>query len=60
MRPKATAVRGLNSSGVAARAMENSSEQAVTEAHTKPIQPFRQADGSYYIEAAFRCLLAHP
>jgi uncharacterized protein (TIGR02246 family) len=35
---EATAVRGWNSAGVAARAMENSSEQAVTEAHAnRPI-----------------------
>jgi SAM-dependent methyltransferase len=57
---EATAVRGLNSSGVAARAMENSSEQAVTEAHAKAIVPFRQPDGSYRIKATFRCLLAEP
>ena len=56
---EATAVRGLNSAGVAARAMENSSEQAVTEAHAKAIAPFRQPDGSYRIKATFRCLLAH-
>lgn len=57
---EATAMRGLNSSGVAARAMENTSEQAVTEAHAKAIAPFRQSDGSYRIEASFRCLLARP
>jgi SAM-dependent methyltransferase len=57
---ESTAVRGLNSSGVAARAMENSSEQAVTEAHAKAIMPFRQPDGSYRIRATFRCLLAQP
>ena len=48
---EATAVRGLNSSGVAARAIENSSEQAVTQAHAKAIAPFRQPDGSYRIKA---------
>ena len=53
-----TAVRGLNSSGVAVRAIENSSEQAVTEAHLNAITPFRNADGSYRINASFRCLLA--
>jgi SAM-dependent methyltransferase len=53
-----TAVRGLNSSGVAVRAMEHTSEQAVAEAHRKAIAPFRQADGSYRIRASFRCLLA--
>jgi SAM-dependent methyltransferase len=57
---EATAVRGLNSAGVAVRAMENSSEQAVTEAHAKAIAPFRQPDGSYRIKATFRCLLAQP
>ena len=57
---EAAALRGLNSSGVASRAMENTSEQAVTEAHTKAIAPFRQSDGSYRVEASFRCLLARP
>jgi hypothetical protein len=55
-----TALCGLNSSGVAARAMENSSEQAVTQAHRKVIAPFRQSDGSYRIKATFRCQLAQP
>jgi len=57
---EAAALRGLNSSGVAARAMENTSEQAVTEAHAKAIAPFRQSDGSYRVAASFRCLLARP
>ena len=57
---EATAIRGLNSAGVAARAMENSSEQAVTDAHAKAIAPFRQPDGSFRIKATFRCLLAQP
>jgi SAM-dependent methyltransferase len=55
-----TAVRGLNSSGVSTRAMENSSEAAVSEAHRQALVPFRLADGSYHIGASFRCLLAHP
>jgi hypothetical protein len=55
---EATAIRGWNSAGVAARAMENSSEQAVSEAHAKAIAPFRQSDGSYRLRATFRCLLA--
>ncbi len=55
---EATAIRGWNSAGVAARAMENSSEQAVSEAHAKAIAPFRQADGSYRLRGTFRCLLA--
>lgn len=57
---EATALRGLNSAGVAARAMENTSEQAVTEAHAKAIAPFRQSDGGYRVEATFRCLVARP
>ena len=57
---EATAIRGLNSSGVAARAIENSGEQAVTEAHAQAIQRFRQPDGGYRIRATFRCLLAQP
>lgn len=57
---EATALRGLNSTGVAVRAMENTSEQAVTEAHAEAIGPFRQSDGSYRVEASFRCLLARP
>jgi len=52
------ALRGLNSTGVAVRAMENSSEQAVAAAHAKAIEPFRQSDGSYRVGASFRCLLA--
>jgi ubiquinone/menaquinone biosynthesis C-methylase UbiE len=56
----ATALRGLNASGVAARAMENASEHAVSQAHAQAIAPFRQPDGSYRIAATFRCLLARP
>ncbi len=52
-----TALRGLRSSGVAARAIENSSAQSVDEAHTKALTPFRQSDGSYRIGATFRCLV---
>jgi SAM-dependent methyltransferase len=55
-----TAIRGLNASGVAARARENAGEQAVPHAHAKAIAPFRQPDGSYRIKATFRCLLAEP
>jgi hypothetical protein len=57
-RDRATALQGLNSSGVAARAMEHSSEQAVTQAHADAIAPFRQTDGSYRIKASFRGLIA--
>ena len=55
-----TGLRALNSSGVAARAMENSSAEAVSEAHREALAPFRQADGSYRVAARFRCLLARP
>lgn len=55
---EATALRGLNSSGVAMRAIEHSSREAVTAAHAKAIAPFRLADGSFHIKAVFRCLLA--
>ena len=54
-----TGVRALNSTGVAVRAMENSSEEAVSEAHRGALMPFRQADGTYLVAARFRCLLAH-
>ena len=55
-----TAVRGLNSAGVAVRAMENSSEAAISEAHKHALAAFRRVDGSYHIGATFRCLLARP
>jgi len=55
-----TAVRGLNSSGVSTRAMENSSEAAVSEAHREALAPFVSRTGSYRIGASFRCLLARP
>jgi hypothetical protein len=35
--------------------MEDTSEQAVTEAHARAIAPFRQSDGSYRVRATFRC-----
>jgi SAM-dependent methyltransferase len=57
---EATAIRGLGSSGVAARAMAHSGEGAVDAAHAAAIAPFRKSDGSYRINASFRCLLAQP
>jgi SAM-dependent methyltransferase len=53
----ATALRGLGSSGVAARAAGNSSKEAVDDAHATALAPFVQADGSYRIGATFRCLI---
>jgi SAM-dependent methyltransferase len=55
----ATALRGLGSSGVAMRARENSSDEAVDEAHRSALAPFRQTDGSYRIAAGFRWLIAY-
>ncbi len=55
----ATAIRGLKSSGVSVKAMENSSEEAVDSAHTHALAAFRQSDGSYTIGANFTCLIAH-
>jgi SAM-dependent methyltransferase len=52
-----TALRGLGSSGVAARAAGNSSKEAVDAAHAAALAPFVQADGSYRIGATFRCLV---
>lgn len=54
------AVRGMCSAGVAARAMENTSEQAVHEAYANAFEPYRLADGSIRVGATFRCLLARP
>ena len=54
----ATALRGLNSSGVAARAMGVVSEAAVTAAHSAALAPYATSEGGYEIGAAFRCLLA--
>jgi len=59
-RDLATALRGLGSSGVSARAMNHAGEQAVHDAHEKAITPYRQSDGSYKIGARFRCLFATP
>ncbi|WP_369538104.1 class I SAM-dependent methyltransferase [Leptothrix discophora] len=53
-----TALRGLGSSGVAAKAAEHSGAQAVDQAHAEALARFRQADGSYRLEACFRWLMA--
>ncbi len=54
----ATALRGLDSSGVAERARGQSGADVVTAAHRAALEPFRQADGAYTIGAWFRCLFA--
>ncbi|GGR18229.1 hypothetical protein GCM10008957_33750 [Deinococcus ruber] len=53
-----TALRGLLSSGVAARAAAHSGEDAVNAAHSRVLEPYRQPDGSYTIGASYRCLTA--
>lgn len=53
-----TALRGLNSSGVAAQAIAHSGTEAVDGAHRAALAPFEQPDGSYVVQATFRCLLA--
>jgi 2-polyprenyl-3-methyl-5-hydroxy-6-metoxy-1,4-benzoquinol methylase len=55
-----TALRGLGSSGVAAKAAEHSSFDAVNAAHAAALAPFQQVDGSYRLGATFRWLLATP
>lgn len=51
-------VRGLGSSGVAARARQTAGDEALDRAHVEALGPFSQADGSYRIAATFRCLIA--
>ena len=53
-----TALRAQLSSGVAARAIAHTGEEAVQAAYSRALEPFRQPDGSYIIEASFRCLTA--
>jgi SAM-dependent methyltransferase len=55
---EATALRGLGSSGVAAKAAKLFGAEAVDVAHRAAIAPFQQADGSYRIGAACRFLVA--
>ncbi|WP_058188834.1 class I SAM-dependent methyltransferase [Terracidiphilus gabretensis] len=52
------ALRGLRSSGVAARVIEGSGIEAVNSAHAAALTPFLQSDGSYRVGATFRCLIA--
>lgn len=51
-------VRGLGSSGIAARARHTAGDEAVERAHAEALGPFRKPDGSYRIAAKFRCLIA--
>ncbi|MEO6806352.1 MAG: class I SAM-dependent methyltransferase [Edaphobacter sp.] len=52
------ALRGLSSAGVAAKARAHSSQDAIDEAHEKALRTFKRSDGSYHIDASFRCLFA--
>jgi SAM-dependent methyltransferase len=56
-RDESTALRGLASSGVAARAAALSGAEAVNAAHRAALAPFRQADGSFRIGAKCRFLV---
>lgn len=55
---ESTALRGLASSGVAARAMALSGADTVDAAHRAALAPFRQSDGSFRIGATCRFLVA--
>jgi SAM-dependent methyltransferase len=55
---EATALRGLGSSGVAAKAASLFGRDAVNAAHRAALAPFRQSDGSFRIGAACRFLVA--
>jgi hypothetical protein len=57
---EALAIRGIGSSGVAAKAMDASGEAAVNAAHAVAIAPFVQADGRVRIGATCRLLFATP
>jgi SAM-dependent methyltransferase len=53
-----TALRGLGSSGVAARAAAHAGKEAVDAGHAAALAPFEQPDGGYRVGALFRCLVA--
>lgn len=55
---EATAVRGVGSSGVAARAKGLIGAEAVDAAHRAALAPFRRPDGSFRIGASCRFLVA--
>jgi hypothetical protein len=54
----ATALRGLNSSGVAIRAAGLVGEDVVSAAHAAALEPFRQPDCSLRIGARYTALIA--
>lgn len=51
------AVRGMSSTGVAAKAMELAGETAVEEAYKSALSKFLQPDGSIRVGASFRCIV---
>jgi SAM-dependent methyltransferase len=53
-----TALRGLGSTGVAAKARALAGNAAVDQANEQALSSFRQPSGSYRIGATFRCLFA--
>lgn len=55
---ESTALRGLASSGVAAKAITMSGAEAVNAAHRAALAPFQKADGSFRIGATCRFLVA--
>jgi len=52
------AMRAFASAGVAVRAAENTSQDALDRAHEAALKPFARQDGSYRLGAAFRWLSA--
>jgi hypothetical protein len=57
---EATALRGLGSSGAAARAIDHAGEDAFIAAMSDFLAPFRQPDGGFRFGARARCLVAAP
>lgn len=53
-----TALRAFASAGVAVRAAENTSQEALDRAHEAALKPFARPDGSYRLGASFRWLTA--
>jgi hypothetical protein len=55
----ATALKGIMSAGVSVKAIEHSSEEAVSAAYSKALAQFTLPDGSVLLNASFRYLVAH-
>ncbi|MBS0431227.1 MAG: methyltransferase domain-containing protein [Proteobacteria bacterium] len=54
-----SALRGLKSPGVVARAIQQSGESQVDRAYMQALAPFCLADGGYRFSARLRCLVTH-